>query len=285
MGTAVSLLAGAGFVLIWSSFWESEDRAPRTHRLHNLLRDRLNQAGMHGVSVLAFITSCAAIGTLAWLVALSLTTSLAISTALALILAFSPMWYVTFTARKRRTELSGLWPEAIDDLISAIRAGMSLPEALSALGERGPEELREHFSFFAADYRATGRFDECLQNLKARMADPDADRIVEALRITREVGGTDLTRLLATLAEFLRKDLRTRRELLARQSWTAAGARLATAAPWLVLALLSTRRETAQAFDTPLGVTILAVGAGMSILAYMLMVRLGRLPEEDRVLR
>ena len=36
----------------------------------------------------------------------------------------------------------------------------------------------------------------------------------------REVGGTDLGRLLSTLSGFLRDDARTRAELLARQSWS-----------------------------------------------------------------
>ncbi|HLR57830.1 MAG TPA: type II secretion system F family protein [Beutenbergiaceae bacterium] len=285
MGTIASLIAGAGLVTIWSAFWEPDPAPPRSKELHDRLRDRLNQAGMHDLSILGFSGVCMGLGLVSWVVALSLTTSLAIASALGILLGLSPMWYVSFSARKRRTEISGLWPEAIEDLISAIRAGMSLPEALSGLADRGPEALRPFFADFAADYRATGRFNHCLDTLKHRIADPDADRIIEALRITREVGGTDLTRLLATLAQFLREDLNTRRELVARQSWTTAGARLATAAPWIVLALLSTRQETAQAFDSPPGIAILAAGALMSGAAYVLMVRLGRLPEEERVLR
>lgn len=285
MGTIVSLIGGAGLVTIWTAFWEPVPAPPRSKKLQNRLRDRLNQAGMHDLSILGFAGVCVGLGLLSWVIALSLTTSLAISCALGTLLGLSPLWYVSFSARKRRTEISALWPEAIEDLISAIRAGMSLPEALSGLADRGPEALRPFFSNFAADYRATGRFNECLDSLKHRIADPDADRIIEALRITREVGGTDLTRLLATLAQFLREDLNTRRELVARQSWTTAGARLATAAPWIVLALLSTRQETAQAFDSPPGIAILAAGALMSGAAYTLMVRLGRLPEEERVLR
>lgn len=285
MGTVVSLIGGAGLVSIWASCWEPASRQPREQRIRNHLRDRLNQAGMPGLGLLAFAGVCIGIGLLTWLIALTLTTSFAIATAMALLLALSPLWYVSFSARKRRTELTGLWPEAIEDLISAIRAGMPLPEALSALSERGPKALRPYFAEFGADYRATGRFDECLNGLKHRLADADADRIIEALRITREVGGTDLTTLLGTLAEFLREDLRTRRELMARQSWTVAGARLATAAPWAVLALLATRGETAKAFDSPVGILILTLGAAVSVIAYTLMLGLGRLPEDRRVLR
>ena len=51
------------------------------------------------------------------------------------------------------------------------------------------------------------------------------------------------------MSQFMRQDLRTRGELEARQSWTVNGARLAAAAPWVVLALLSSRPETASASE------------------------------------
>lgn len=285
MGTVASLIFGAGLVSMWMSWWEPTPNTVRPNRLQQRYRDRLNQAGMHGVKISSFVLVSLGFGVIVWIVILSMTTSIAISSALALLICFAPAWYVSFSARKRRTQMNGLWPEAIDDLISAIRAGMALPEALGALGDRGPQEMRPYFTEFANDYRATGRFEECLNRLKDRLADPGADRIIEALRITQTVGGTDITKMLSTLAGFLRKDLRTRRELLARQSWTTAGARLATAAPWIVLAMLSTREETAESFDTPLGVVVLALGAAISISAYALMLKLGRLPEEQRVLR
>lgn len=178
-----------------------------------------------------------------------------------------------------------LWPDAIDDLLSSVRAGMSLPEALGALGERGPEEMREPLQAFAVDYQVTARFDESLDLLKDRFADSVADRVIEALRLTREVGGTDLGTTLRTLAAMLRDDQRTRGELLARQSWTVNSARLAVAAPWVVLALLSLRTESAAAFDSAAGVLVLLIGAAASAAAYILMIRLGRLPEERRVFR
>ena len=130
-----------------------------------------------------------------------------------------------------------------------------------------------------------GRFGESLDALKARLADPVADRIVEALRLTRDVGGTDLGRLLRTLSTFLREDVRTRGELEARQSWTVNAARLAVAAPWIVLALLATRPEAAAAYDTPAGLAVLAVGGACTVVAYLVMLRIARLPDDPRVLR
>lgn len=188
-------------------------------------------------------------------------------------------------ARLRTAERRDLWPDVVDNLCSAVRAGLSLPEALTQLGERGPAPLRADFVAFGRDFAATGRFGDCLDRLKERLDDPVADRIVEALRLAREVGGSDLGRLLRNLSQFLRDDARTRAELVTRQGWTVNAARLALAAPWVVLALLSLRPETVAAYDSPGGAAVLAVGGGVSVLAYRVMVRIGRLPEDERVLR
>lgn len=198
---------------------------------------------------------------------------------------YGPIAYIKMRARSRRNQLRDVWPDVVDHVASAVRAGLALPEALVQLAERGPEELRPAFAIFADDYRATGRFSESLDLLKERLADPVADRLVEALRIAREVGGSDLGRVLRALSQFLREDARSRAELEARQSWTVNAARLAMAAPWVVLIMMATQDSALLAYQEPIGVVILAIGAAMSVLAYRLMVILGRLPEEQRVLR
>ena len=283
MGTLAGLLLGTGLLCIWWSCWP---RTPaRGRKRPDKTQDLLIQAGMADVKPWAFRAASLGVGLIVAVIGGALTASATIGIAFGAISALAPSAYVRSRARKRRDALRQLWPEVIDDLISGIRAGLSLPEALIALSERGPEPMRGPFRLFAEDYRATGRFTEALDRLKARLADPVADRLIEALRLTRQVGGTDLVRLLRTLSQFLRQDLRTRGELEARQSWTANGARLAAGAPWVVLALLSSRPETAEAFNTALGALVLAVGGGASVAAYLVMVRIGRLPEEVRVLR
>ena len=175
--------------------------------------------------------------------------------------------------RRRRRELADVWPEAVDNLASAVRAGLSLPEALSQLGERGPEQLRPPFARFGGDYLATGRFGDCLDRLKADLADPVGDRVIEALRIAREVGGGDLGRLLRSLSRFLRDDSRTRSELEARQAWVVNGARLAVAAPWSVLLALSFQQDVIVRYRSTAGVVVLVTGAVLCGVAYRLMVR------------
>lgn len=207
-----------------------------------------------------------------------------IALSFAIIAAGLPVAVVRRRARLRRRLARELWPEAVDHLVSGVRAGLSLPAALSQLAERGPEELRPAFAGFSEDYRCTGKFLPSLDRLKTRMADPVADRIIESLRVTRQVGGSDLGQTLRTLTEFLRQEAQTRAELEARQSWTVNGARLAVAAPWIVLGLLSTRPEAVSAYNSVTGAAVLAFGGVASAVAYALMVRIGRLREEPRVL-
>lgn len=218
-------------------------------------------------------------------VGVAVTGSAPIAASFAVMAALTPITLVRSRARRHRAELNEVWPEVVDNLASGVRAGLSLPEALSQLAQRGPKALRPQFAQFAREYRASGRFEDCLDALKGRMADPVADRIVESLRLAREVGGTDLGRLLRTLSLFLREDNRARGELEARQSWTVAGARLAVAGPWAVLAFLGVRSETAAAYNSSAGVIVLIVGAGCSLLAYQMMLRIGRLPADVRVLQ
>ena len=280
------VLLGAGLFCVWWSFWPREvqrDRSPG--RWSRSTRDALIASGLARVSLGALVAVSLLLGLLAWIVAAGLTRSPMIALCLAILTVRGPVAWVRSRARRRAARLRDAWPEAIDSLASAIRAGLSLPEGLAKLGERGPEHLRPAFEAFARDYRATGRFEDCLTTLKARLADPVADRIVESLRVTREVGGSDLGRVLRALGSFLRQEAQTRGELEARQSWTVNAARLSVVAPWVVLVLLSTRAEAANAYNTPAGGTVLLAGAVSTVLAYRLMVRAGRLPTETRVMR
>lgn len=287
-GVLVGALLGVGLFLVWWSAWPREEapaREPRESRVLRQLRDELAQAGYRGIGPVGLLVACGVAFVLIFLTITAVTGVPGIAVCFAVMAGWVPVAVVRVRARARRAQLRELWPDAVDNVTSAVRAGLALPEALAQLSVRGPEELRPAFSDFASDYRTTGRFNDCLDRLKDRLSDPVGDRLVESLRIAREVGGSDLGALLRTLSTFLREDARTRSELETRQSWTVNAARLAVAAPWIVLALLSTRPESVQAYNSAAGTAVLAVGAIATVLAYRLMVRIGRLPEEDRVLR
>jgi tight adherence protein B len=53
----------------------------------------------------------------------------------------------------------------------------------------------------------------------------------------------------------------------------------------VVLLLLATQSTTLAAYDSPVGTVLLVVGGGVCVVAYRLMMRIGRLPQDVRVLQ
>ncbi len=286
MGPLLGLLLGLGLLLVWRSGPRRAAPRPRTgDSVSDRTRDLIAQAGIEGVTPNQLFSASAALGAVVFLLVLGTSQVPVIGLLFGGFAGLLPFLLVRRRRSQRTVELREVWPEAVDNLASGVRAGLSLPEALTQLGVRGPEQLRSAFRRFGEDYRATGRFGESLDGLKRNLSDPVGDRVVEALRMAREVGGTDLGRLLRTLSTFLREDARTRAELETRQGWTVNAARLALAAPWALLLLLSSRPNAVEAYNTPAGAVVLLAGGGVSLLAYRVMIRIARLPTERRVLR
>lgn len=279
---------GAGVLLALSPFvWPlTRKRATATRGGPiDALRSRLALAGMATLPPTGFIAISMLVGLVLGTLAQAVLGVVALSVAAGIVGALAPTMVVTFRARSRRRASRTVWPDAVDQLVSAVRSGLALPDSVSTLAHTGPAATREAFAGFERDYRATGNFFRSVDALKESLADPVADRILETLRMAREVGGSDLTLVLRSLSTYLREESAIRSEVEARQSWVTNAARLGVAAPWIVLLLLASRPEAAQAYNSPTGVTVIIVGLVVSVLAYRAMRALGRLPEEKRWFR
>ncbi len=286
MGLVIGLMFGLGTLLIWRAATVAPTPKRKVEsRWRVELGDLIAQAGVESVTPTQIVAACVGIGLFVFLAILVVSLSPTIALCFGVFGAWSPLALLRWRQRQRGTELRDVWPEVVDNLASAVRAGLSLPEAIAQIGVRGPEVLRAPFVRFGEDYRMSGRFDESIDRLKATLADPVGDRIIESVRMAREVGGSDLGRLLRTLSSFLREDARTRAELETRQGWTVNAARLALAAPWLMLGLLALRPEAVRAYNSATGAFVLLIGAALSFVAYRVMIRIARLPTEARVLR
>jgi tight adherence protein B len=286
VGALVGLLLGVGLLLVWRSGPRTPRRtAVRAAGWQARRSDLLHQAGVDGIASTQLLGAQGMCAVIAAALVFLITSTTMIAICFGVFAFFVPIVVLARLRRRRQVALRELWPEAVDNLASAVRAGMSLPEGLAALGVRGPTELRPAFGRFGVGYRASGRFVECLDALKEDLADPVGDRVCETVRVAREVGGSDLGSVLRTLSELLRSDARTRSELETRQGWIVNAARLAVAAPWLVLLLLGTQSATLRAYDSAGGSLLLGIGAAVCLVAYRIMLRIGRLPEDPRVLR
>ena len=288
LAVLLGLLLGLGAVLIVSPLaWPGTRPAARvaserTSPGLGIMRERLAQAGLHSVS----ITALAVVSVLGSLAVAAVTFAIVPVVVIACIAGVAalalPPAIVSRRARSRRRAARVLWPDIVDHLVSAVRSGLALADSVVTVAHTGPTPTREAFVGFEQDYSATGNFGMSLDVLKARLADPVADRILETLRMSREIGGSELTTVLRNLAAYLRQEAAIRSEVEARQSWVMNSARLGIAAPWIILLLLATRPEAAAAYNTAGGVLLIVGGLLVTAIAYRFMLALGRIPEERR---
>jgi tight adherence protein B len=291
MAFVLGLLLGAGLVcatspLLWPRTAVSgavRRRSPlSSSSVAIVLRARLVQAGLGRISLSAVAAVSVLLGIGGAALCAALVPVVALALAAGTIGLALPSAVILWRASAARRAARVVWPDVVDHLLSAIRSGLALPDSVVTLAHSGPAPTREAFREFETEYRATGNFSSCLDRLKNRLVDPVADRIIETLRMSREVGGQELPTVLRNLAAYLRDDAAVRAEIEARQSWTVNAARLGVAAPWIVLVLLATRPEAAAAYNTPAGTLVIVAGAALSVIAYWLMLVVGRLPEERR---
>lgn len=285
MSLALGLVGGVGLLLIAAPFLWPRRVAPARRRGPKALtavKDRLVQAGLERVSVPMFVVVSLVIAAAGAALCFALLPVAALALVAGGAAGVLPALTVSWRARGRRKAKRLAWPDVVDHLVSAVRSGVPLPDAIAQLAESGPADLREPFRIFAGEYAATGNLSVALDDLKLRLADPVADRIVETIRMSREVGGSELPAVLRSLSAYLRQEQALRAEVEARQSWIVNAARLGVAAPWVVLAMLATRPEAALAYNSPAGAVLIVCGLGVTIVAYRLMMALGRLPEERR---
>jgi len=283
MRIVVGLILAAGLLLCVSPWWWPRRRGRKLpSRWMTRARERLTQAGLERVSPGVVAAVCGVLGLAVGATVTATLGVLPLAIAAGFAAAASPFAVISQRARARRRATRVVWPDVVDQLVSAVRSGLALPDAVVSLAHVAPGATRDAFAQFERDYRATGNFDLCVDDLKARLADPVADRILETLRMSREVGGSELTTVLRNLGSYLRQESAIRSEVEARQSWLLNAARLGVAAPWVVLLLLATRPEAAAAYNSAAGACLIVGGLLVTAVAYRLMIRLGRLPDERR---
>ena len=284
----IALAIGTGIVLLASPLlWPRNSQPPTTKmrtRPNNAARLRrlLDEAGCARVNVGAFV---AASGAVSWGLAASvllISPVFVLAVCAGLVGAGAPTAFLIWRRSRRARERAALWPDVVDTLISLVRSGHSLVDSIVQLGATMPPSIGGAALRFGLAVSSSANIEKCLDELKADWSDPAGDRIVETLKVTRDVGGTHLTSVLRELSTALRKNLALRREIDARQSWIRVAAGIGAAAPWAVVLLLSTRSEAARAYGSGSGAVLILGGLIVTAVAYVVMLRIGRVAPERR---
>lgn len=176
------------------------------------------------------------------------------------------------------------WPDALRDIITHLRASLSMHASLCEVGRTGPRPLRPYFNRYAG---LAGALDQrtALEVVREDLADPLSDRVVEVLLVAFDQGSSVVIDILDDLASSASEDLRLLDEIETLQLETKLEARGAAVLPFVVLAMLCLFTPGYRSFyATSAGWMVVVAGSSMSIGGLLFISRLGRVPSEDRIL-
>ena len=186
-------------------------------------------------------------------------------------------------ARKRGKLIGEEWPTVIEALESAAMVGMPLLESLRDLADSSHLLVAKDFAWLCDRIDSGASVDQSLAELKSRFGLANCDLTIETLRLVHEAGGSGFQAALSLQAKTLRQRTSLLDQLVAKQGWVTSTAKVAVAAPWLIVALLSFRQENASAYNTAAGQLLLAAGLLASFLALRLIALIGRIDLGKRV--
>jgi tight adherence protein B len=205
---------------------------------------------------------------------LSLVPSLAFGGALG---AFIPHYVVGRMGRKRVARFIALFPEAIDLMVRALRAGLPVTEAIINAGQEIGDQVGAEFRGIEAGMRLGRDLDSLLWDIAKRITAPEFRFFIIALSVQRETGG-NLAETLNNLSEVLRRRRAMRAKARAMASEARASTMILGSLPILVSIILSITSPTyiAPLFTDVRGLILVGVAVGMLLTGIGVMVKMAR---------
>jgi tight adherence protein B len=125
-----------------------------------------------------------------------------------------PTLYLRRAARKRLATFEAQFPEAVDFMARALRAGHTLPTALQLVGSEIPDPIGAEFGLLADQQNYGMSMPDALKAFAERVPLLDARFFVTAVLTQREMGG-NLSEVLDNLASVIRERFKVKRQVRA----------------------------------------------------------------------
>ena len=183
----------------------------RTAGLSGPLDRLITQSGVK-MSVGTIVLSSALAAMLTFLLVRWLTYSSLFALALAPLAGMLPYLYVKYKRTQRFDKFEEQFPEAIELLARALRAGHAFPTGVLMVSEEMPEPIGPEFKLLYDRQNFGMPFPEALRGLADRVPLIDARFFVTAVLTQRETGG-NLSEVLDNLATVIRDRFKVKRQV------------------------------------------------------------------------
>jgi tight adherence protein B len=254
-----------------------DEQLSKIHFLDTLLRrsarvsamqESLLQAGMK-FRAGNFIALCLIFGIAAGIVVSVASKNPAIGWAALIIGSFLPYAVVSYRKQKRFEKIEELFPEAIDTLARAVRAGHAFTTALEMISNEISEPLASEFRKLYEEQKFGMPVRDALMNLTQRVPLVDVKFFVTAVMLQRETGG-NLAEILDNLSYVIRERFKIQRQVRVHTAQGRLTMALLMAMPPTVVAILLvfSPEFVKPLFYDPIGHILLVVAITLQTVGY-----------------
>jgi tight adherence protein B len=192
--------------------------------------------------------------------------------------ALLPYSYASFRRTRRFQKFEELFPEAIDTLARAVRAGHAFTTALELISNEISEPISSEFRKLFEEQKFGLPVRDALLNLTERMPLVDVKFFVTAVMLQRETGG-NLAEILDNLSYLIRERFKIMRQV---RVYTAQGRltmMLLMGLPPIIVVtmLLMNPAFIRPLFADPIGHTLIVAGLTLQTVGYFIIRRIIRI--------
>ena len=189
-----------------------------------------------------------------------------------------PAIYLLYKRARRVIRFQTQFPDALDMITRAIRAGNALSGAIKLVGEEMPDPVGQEFRQVDDEIRLGTEPGEALFGLESRMPTEDVRFFCTAIRIQRSAGG-NLAEILERLAEVIRERFRIlsyARVLSSQHKWSAIFVGLSPIIFGLMFQLLNPGYFDAMLVD-PIGPVLIGAGLALEAVGFFTIWRIAQI--------
>lgn len=238
------------------------------------LRLFLEQAAIE-MEVEVFLVITVGIFTLVTLFFLTFGAPLLTAAIAGIVLATIPSCVVWVKRQRRFLKFEEQFPDAIDQLARAVRAGHAFTTGFDLIGEELPDPVGKEFRITYTQQNLGVPLSTALDNFAARMPLPDVRFFVAAVQIQRESGG-NLGEVLDSLSYVVRERFKLLRQVRVYTAEGRLSMYILSAIPIVggIATFLMNPDYMTPLFTDPQGQTWLIVAAAMQVIGYVVIRRM-----------
>jgi len=203
---------------------------------------------------------------------------LVVSIGFAVVAAFLPLVYLRFKRSKRLQLFEEQFPEAIDLIARALRAGHALTTGLGMVSEEVPAPVGEEFKRLYDEQNFGLSLPEAMRAMARRVPVLDARFFVTAVLTQREAGG-NLSEVLDNLASVMRERFKLKRQVRVASAHGRMSAWVLSCMPPALAGILFILSPNFMKvlWEDPWGVNLLLIAGTLQLIGTFIISRLVRI--------